>query len=51
MHSEVSTGALQKVFRASASPDGSVHMVVDYELDGQPGQQPPSDKEAVRQSE
>jgi hypothetical protein len=41
-------GPNQKVFRAFPRPDGSVQLVVDYELNGQGGQEPPSEKEAVR---
>jgi hypothetical protein len=40
-------GILQKVFRAQGQPDGSVQFVIDYEMDGKGGQNPPSDKEAV----
>ena len=42
-------GPMQKVFRAVPRPDGSVQFVVDYELEGEGGQEPPSEKEAVRQ--
>ena len=43
----VSMGSMQKVFRAFPHGDGSVQLVIDYELDGEPGQEPPSSKEAV----
>jgi hypothetical protein len=39
---------MQKVFRAFPRPDGSVQLVMDYELNGLGGQEPPTEKEAVR---
>jgi len=43
----VAMGSLQKVFRAYPRPDGSVQMIVDYEVDGEGGKDPPTEKEAV----
>jgi hypothetical protein len=43
----VGDGALQKVFRATPHPDGCVQFIIDYELNGQGGQAPPTNNEAV----
>lgn len=43
---DAATGSMLKVFRAQPLPDGTVRMECDYELDGQGGQEPPTEYES-----
>ena len=44
---EMGRGSLQKIFRAIPAEDGSITFSIDYELDGNGGQDPPNDQEIV----